>query len=89
MFFQDDEDQFTGVEEDSVFVRSESVTYEDIVKDLVLEENQYLRDLLMIIKLFREPFATLFPGSKVASKILSIYHRQTSRMSYVEKIFRE
>ena len=67
LFFPDDEDQFMGVvEEESVNDRSESVTYEGIVKDLVLEENQYLRDLLMIIKLFREPFATLKSDHEVS-----------------------
>jgi len=45
--------------------RRESLTYEDIVKDFILEENQYLHDLNMIIKVFRAPFAKHFPGSKV------------------------
>lgn len=52
-------------------VRRESLTYEDIVKDFILEENQYLHDLNMIIKVFRAPFETHFPGSKVNIKKIS------------------
>ncbi len=63
MFFQDDYD-FT-VEEAPTYTRRGSLTYEDIVKDLVLEETQYMRDLNMIIKVFRAPFVQLFPRSKV------------------------
>jgi hypothetical protein len=46
-------------------VRRESLTYEETVKDFILEENQYLHDLNMIIKVFRAPFEQHFPGSKV------------------------
>ena len=52
-------------------VRRESLTYEDIVKDFILEENQYLHDLNMIIKVFRAPFAQHFPRSKVG--VLSVW----------------
>lgn len=48
-------------------IRRESLTYEDIVKDFILEENQYLHDLNMIIKVFRAPFAKHFPNSKVSN----------------------
>ena len=66
MFFQDsDEDATVAVMEEHTSVRRGSLTYEDIVKDLILEETQYIRDLCMIIKVFREPFARLFPKSKV------------------------
>ena len=64
MFFQDDDDAFT-LDEEPRMDRRGSLTYEVIVKDLILEETQYIRDLKMIIKVFREPFAKLFPGSKV------------------------
>ena len=46
-------------------IRRESLSYEDIVKDFILEENQYLHDLNMIIKVFRAPFYQHFPRSKV------------------------
>ena len=64
MFFPNEEDDFT-VEENTTFVRRGSLTYEEIVKDLILEETQYMHDLNLIIKVFRAPFATLFPRSKV------------------------
>ena len=64
MFFQDDEVSL-GVEEELPRKRRDSLTYEDIVKDIVLEETQYTRDLNMIIKVFRAPFVKLFPRSKV------------------------
>ena len=66
MFFQDDDEAFT-LDEEPRMDRRGSLTYEEIVKDLILEETQYIRDLKMIIKVFREPFAKLFPGSKVCN----------------------
>jgi son of sevenless-like protein len=68
MFFQDsDEDTTTNVAimDDHLSVRRDSLTYEDLVKDIILEETQYMRDLSLIIKVFREPFHRLFPKSKV------------------------
>lgn len=62
MFFQ--EEDLSVVMEDEP-VRREKMTYEEIVKDLIMEETQYLRDLNMIIRVFRAPFANLFPRSKV------------------------
>ena len=64
MFFQDD-DPSLSVEDEPSYIRRGSLTYEEIVKDLVLEETQYVRDLNMIIKVFRQPFVRLFPRSKV------------------------
>ncbi|KAI4902218.1 hypothetical protein NFI96_025313 [Prochilodus magdalenae] len=58
MFHQDEED-ISGFplmdEEPSV---SEEQTYYDLVKAFMAEVRQYLRDLNLIIKVFREPFAT-------------------------------
>ena len=64
MFFQDDEE---SVEVDNSLADHTGTTqsYLEIVKDLILEENQYLRDLNMIIRVFREPFVRLYPRSKV------------------------
>ncbi|XP_052768277.1 son of sevenless homolog 2-like [Mya arenaria] len=69
--------------------RRESLTYEDIVKDFILEENQYLHDLNMIIKVFRAPFARHFPNSKdlenIFSNILDIYQFTAKLLSSVEE----
>ena len=64
MFFQDD-DVALGVEEEFVSVRRGSLKYEEIVKDMILEETQYIRDLDMITKVFKRPFVRLFHGRKV------------------------
>lgn len=62
MFFQ--EEDVALVFEDEP-VRRERMTYEEIVKDFIVDETQYLRDLNMIIKVFRAPFVQLFNRSKV------------------------
>ena len=70
MFFQEDDDSM-NVEEELRSIRRESLTYEEIVKKMVLEETQYVRDLNMIIKVFRAPFARMFPRSKDLEVIFS------------------
>jgi len=64
MFFQDDEETMT-VDNSLAEHTGPTQSYEEVVKDLILEENQYLRDLNMIIRVFREPFVRLYPRSKV------------------------
>ncbi len=64
MFFQDD-DMSVNMEEELPYARRSSLTYEEIAKDLVFEEVQYMRELNMIIKVFRAAFVKLFRGSKV------------------------
>ena len=64
LFHQDDDDQLSIEEEalipSSVGVNS-TVTYDQVVRDLIQEERQYLRDLHLIMKVFREQLATLAP----------------------------
>ncbi|XP_030627559.1 son of sevenless homolog 1 isoform X2 [Chanos chanos] len=58
MFHQDEEDisVFPAMDEESL--ASEEQTYYDLVKAFMAEVRQYLRDLNLIIKVFREPFAS-------------------------------
>ena len=59
--FEPEDDDRAVVEPVVVDLRiaSNNQTYEEVVKDLMLEENQYLRELDMIIKVFREPFSEI------------------------------
>ncbi|XP_076442792.1 son of sevenless homolog 2-like [Babylonia areolata] len=86
MFTQEEDITAMMIEDEPV--RRESMTYEEIVKDFIVEETQYLRDLNMIIKVFRAPFADLFPRSKdldvIFSNILDIYEFTTKLLSSVE-----
>ncbi|XP_059162267.1 son of sevenless homolog 2-like [Physella acuta] len=85
MFFQ--EEEISVMVEDEP-VRREKMSYEEIVKDLIMEETQYLRDLNMIIRVFRAPFAKFFPRSKdlevIFSNILDIYDFTAKLLSSVE-----
>ena len=64
MFFQDD-DETIVIDNQQIDLGNTSQSYEELVKDFMLEENQYLRDLNMIIRVFREPFVRLYSRSKV------------------------
>lgn len=92
MFFQDsDEDATTvAIMDDHMSVRRDSLTYEDIVKDLILEETQYMRDLSMIIKVFREPFVRMFPKSKdlevIFGDILDVHELSANLLSALEDV---
>ena len=55
-------------------VRMEKMTYEEIVKAIIVDETQYLRDLNMIIRVFRAPFVELFPRSKVSKTEVTNFH---------------
>lgn len=73
MFYQDEDASGggglsgNGVMDDSDHVTPITpLTYDEVVKDLIHDEKQYLRDLHMIIKVFREEIAKLVAGdSKV------------------------
>ena len=86
MFSQEEEVSMPELEEP---IRLESLTYEEIVKDFIFEETQYMRDLNMIIKVFRAPFFYHFPTSKdldvIFSNILDIYEFTANLLSSVEE----
>lgn len=85
MFYQD-EDVSLNIEEEPI--RRTSVTYDEVVKDLIHEDKQYIRDLNMIIKVFREPFAKIFPQSKdldtIFSNIMDIYDFSVTLLGSLE-----
>ncbi|GAB6020519.1 hypothetical protein CHUAL_003203 [Chamberlinius hualienensis] len=74
MFYPDD-DVNLSIEEEPINRKSQ--TYDELVKDLIHEEKQYLRDLNMIIRVFREPFVNLLPKNKdldiLDSCIMDVY----------------
>ncbi|GFR88033.1 son of sevenless [Elysia marginata] len=85
MFFQEED---ISVEVEDEPVRREKMTYEEIVKAIIVDETQYLRDLNMIIRVFRAPFVELFPRSKdpdvIFSNVLDIYDFTAKLLSSVE-----
>ncbi|KAK7074473.1 Son of sevenless 1 [Halocaridina rubra] len=52
MFQQDEDNEVSGVVEDPNL--DTSLTYDELVKDLIQEQKTYIRDLNMIIKVFRD-----------------------------------
>eukprot|EP00118_Oscarella_pearsei_P019533 m.208247 g.208247 ORF g.208247 m.208247 type:complete len:1270 (+) comp39702_c0_seq23:557-4366(+) len=53
-----DADAAAPAEEDLFGAEKASLTYEELIKDLLLEESQYIRDLNMISHVFRKSFIT-------------------------------
>ncbi|XP_063702733.1 protein son of sevenless [Culicoides brevitarsis] len=68
-----------------------SLSYEEIVKELINEEKQYQRDLHMIIRIFREELMRVFPHSKdqleiIFSNILDIYEVTVTLLGSLEDV---
>ncbi|XP_071962114.1 son of sevenless homolog 1-like isoform X2 [Antedon mediterranea] len=89
MFHHDEEELSVSTLEDETPVRCDSSTYDEIVKDLVLEETQYIRDLNLIIKVFR---GFISKESKVAKEeveaifanILDVHECSMTLLGYLE-----
>ncbi|KAK2709492.1 hypothetical protein QYM36_013224, partial [Artemia franciscana] len=86
--FHQDEDVSSVLLEDE-HVTGSSLTYDEVVKNLIHEEKQYLRDLHMIIKVFREQIASLVnPSSKeldlIFSNIEDIYELTVTLLGSLE-----
>ncbi|KAK6644965.1 hypothetical protein RUM43_001241 [Polyplax serrata] len=90
MFHQDEEGGSSTViidESEGIQPRT-SLTYEEVVKDLIHDEKQYLRDLHMIIKVFREEIAKLTSNPKdledMFSNIMDIYELTITLLGSLE-----
>ncbi|XP_038834347.1 son of sevenless homolog 1-like isoform X1 [Salvelinus namaycush] len=90
MFHQDEEDISGFPLMDEEPSTNEEQTYYDLVKTFMAEVRQYLRDLNLIIKVFREPFASdavLFPHHDVEnifSRIVDIHEVTLKLLGLIE-----
>ncbi|CAH1118521.1 unnamed protein product [Phaedon cochleariae] len=80
MFYQDEGGGATSLNETPVVVQAAprtSLTYEEVVRELIASEKAYLKELHMLIKVFREEIIKLKPGpqdiEKIFSNIMDIY----------------
>lgn len=74
MFYQDVEVSL-NIEEEPITCLT--LTYDEVVKNLIHEEKQFIRDLNMVIKVFRDPFAKL--SHKVIFNVIVIFKRIAHR----------
>lgn len=87
-------DMFHGEDEEPALLEDEAPSgrspssYDEEVKDLITEERQHIRELNMIIQVFREPFVRLFPGSKeldtIFGNVLEVYDFSVSLLGSFE-----
>ncbi|XP_077528564.1 son of sevenless homolog 2-like [Haemaphysalis longicornis] len=66
------------------------VSYDEEVKDLIAEERQHIRELNMIIKVFRQPLDRLFPRSRdldvIFGNVLDVYEFSVSLLGSFEDV---
>lgn len=80
MFYQDEGGGTSSLNENPVMLSTAprtSLTYEETVRELIASEKAYLKELHMLIKVFREEIIKLKPGpqdiEKIFSNIMDIY----------------
>lgn len=93
MFYQDDEGGANSLSEPPIVPTAAprtSLTYEEVVRELMTSERQYLRDLHMIIKVFREEIIKLKADQKeldvIFSNILDIYELTVTLLGSLEDV---
>ncbi|KAF4530565.1 hypothetical protein B566_EDAN018449 [Ephemera danica] len=84
------------VEEEDLPLTRASMTYEEVVKDLIADEKQYLRDLHMITKVFKHELVAVFltngasPDMKdleaIFSNIMDIYEVTVTLLGSLEDV---
>ncbi|CAM1325467.1 SOS1 (predicted) [Pycnogonum litorale] len=87
MFYQDVEVSFSsGSYQEEEPITCATLTYDEVVKDLIHEEKQFIRDLNMIIKVFRDPFARLSHQDLdvIFSNIMEVYEFSVNFLGSLE-----
>lgn len=79
MFHQDVEDLSALTLSDEEPSTSGEQTYYDLVKSFMAEVRQYIRELNLIIRVFREPYAS---NSKLFSSHVSIFTNHKQKNPY-------
>lgn len=68
----------------------DSLSYEEVVKELIHDEKQYQRDLHMIIRVFREELAKIVEDPKeldaIFSNIMDIYEVTVTLLGSLEDV---
>ncbi|KRT85020.1 Pleckstrin homology domain containing protein, partial [Oryctes borbonicus] len=93
MFYQDEEAGANSLSEPPLVATAAprtSLTYEEVVRELTTSERQYLRDLHMIIKVFREGIIKVKADQKeldlIFSNILDIYELTVTLLGSLEDV---
>nr|XP_022906385.1 protein son of sevenless isoform X2 [Onthophagus taurus] len=92
LFYQDEGGKLNICEQPSVstHVSRTTKTYEEVVRELMTAERQYLRDLHMIIKVFREEIIKLKAEKEeieiIFSNILDIYELTVTLLGSLEDV---
>lgn len=98
MFYQDEGEPHHGVPDTSASVlapspssaAASSLSYEEVVKELMTSERQYLRELHMVIRVFREEIVKLSADQReldaIFSNIMDIYELTVTLLGSLEDV---